>query len=108
VRGVRAQNWANTVLYCEHLERRRRPVASSEALTPLGRAGEIAAFGLRMNTGWTWTEFERVTGFDLRREWAEAMAELVRRGWASHEPDRFRLTRAGLRFADAAAELFLR
>jgi oxygen-independent coproporphyrinogen-3 oxidase len=108
VRGVRTKNWANTPLYCEQLEQGRRAIESREELTPLGRAGETAAFGLRMVAGWPFAEFQRVTGHDLRREWAGEMDALVRRGWGVLEPEAFRLTRQGLRFADAAAELFLR
>ena len=108
VRGVRTRNWANTQLYCEQLERGRRAVESREELAPLARAGETAAFGLRMVAGWPLVEFERVTGFDLRGEWAKDLADLERRGWGIGREDRFQLTRAGLRFADAAAELLLR
>ncbi len=108
VRRVRTRNWSNTGRYCEQLERGRRAIEFSEELSPLRRAGEIAAFGLRMNVGWRFAEFERVTGFDLRREWATEMAHLVERGWGDLEAPRFRLTSQGLRFADAAAEMFLR
>jgi len=108
VGGVRTRNWANTPLYCELLEAGRRAVESREELPPLRRAGETAAFGLRMNAGWPFAEFERVTGFDLRREWAASMAACEARGWGVRRPERFHLTRTGLRFADAAAELFLR
>jgi coproporphyrinogen III oxidase-like Fe-S oxidoreductase len=72
------------------------------------RAGEIAAFGLRMNTGWALGEFRQVTGHDLRQGWAEQIDQLVARNWGRLETDRFHLTGEGLRFADAAAELFLR
>lgn len=106
--GVRAKNWSNTALYCEHLEQGRRPVESSEQLSPLARAGETAAFGLRMAAGWPFAEFQRVTGFDLRDGWREDMEKLVAQGWGRHTPERFQLTRAGLRFADTAAEMFLR
>ena len=108
VRGVRTKNWSNTPLYCEQLEKGRRAFESSEELSPLRRAGETAAFGLRMNTGWPFGEFTRVTGFDLRREWAGEMDQMVERGWAVRGAERFKLTPQGLRFADAAAELFLR
>jgi len=108
VRGVRTKNWANTQLYCEQLENNRRAIESSEELSPLRRAGEIAAFGLRMNIGWSFARFQRVTGFDLRQEWGAEMKQLEERGWGNLESDGFRLTRAGLRFADAAAEMFLR
>ena len=108
VRGVRTKNWSNTQLYCERLEHGKRAIESSEKLTPVARAGETAAFGLRMLAGWPYDEFQRTTGHDLRRDWAGEMNDLARQGWASITPERFQLTREGLRFADAAAQLFLR
>jgi oxygen-independent coproporphyrinogen-3 oxidase len=108
IRGVRAKNWSNTQLYCEQLENGKRAIESSEELPPLKRAGETAAFGLRMNAGWPFGEFQRVTGFDLRREWSAEMNQLTGRGWAASDPNRFQLTPQGLRFADSAAEMFLR
>jgi coproporphyrinogen III oxidase-like Fe-S oxidoreductase len=108
VRAVRTKNWANTQLYCEQLEKGRRAIESSEELSPLRRAGEIAAFGLRMNAGWPFEDFLRTTQFDLRREWKGEMEQLEERGWAKTSADHFALTHQGLRFADAAAEMFLR
>lgn len=108
VRGLRARNWANTQLYCERIELGQRPWESREQMGPLARAGETAAFGLRMAAGWPYAEFERVTGFNLRVEWAGELLELESRGWGARGEDRFCLTAQGLRFADAAAELFLR
>jgi oxygen-independent coproporphyrinogen-3 oxidase len=108
VRGVRTKNFSNTPLYCEHLEQGRRPLESREELMPLARAGETAAFGLRMVAGWPFEQFHQVTGYDLRDEWVEDMAELVEQGRGRILADRFQLTREGLRFADSAAQLFLR
>jgi len=108
VRGLRTKNWSNTQLYCEQLETGRRAIESREELAPLARAGETAAFGLRMVAGWPFDEFRRVTGHDLRHEWAADMKALGERGWAQVATDRFQLTPQGLRFADSAAELFLR
>ena len=108
VRGVRTKNWSNTRLYCEQLEQGKRAIESREELPPLRRAGETAAFGLRLNTGWHFEEFRHATDFDLRQEWSAEMKQLVERGWAEILPDNFHLTRRGLRFADSAAELFLR
>jgi oxygen-independent coproporphyrinogen III oxidase len=108
VRGVRSKNWSNTQFYCEQLEQGRRAIESKEELTPRARAGEIAAFGLRMNIGWPFEQFEQVTGWDLRREWSGEMDQLVAQGWGRADARRFQLTPAGLRFADSAAELFLR
>jgi oxygen-independent coproporphyrinogen-3 oxidase len=107
VDGIRTRNWSNTRLYCEQLERRALPIESRDILPPPARAGEIAAFGLRMTVGWGFEEFTRVTGFDLRRGWADAMAQLVERGWGERDDAGFRLTPYGLRFADAAAQMFL-
>ena len=108
VGGVRSRNWANTTLYCEQLERGRRAKEFAEALSPLARAGELAAFGLRMNSGWGLIEFTERTGFALQAEWRSEMNQLIARGWAEESDERFRLTRAGLRFADTAAEMMLR
>ena len=61
-----------------------------------------------MVAGWPFHDFIDVTGHDLRQEWAQDMSQLTNRGWAEIQTDRFRLTRQGLRFADSAAQLFLR
>lgn len=108
VRGVRTRNLSNTQMYCEQVEKGNRAFESREELAPLKRAGETAAFGLRMNAGWPFEEFQRTSGFDLRQEWAGDMKALAERGWAEIHPERFQLNRKGLRFADAAAEVFLR
>jgi len=108
VRGGRTKNWSNTILYCDQIEKDQQAIESREELAPLARAGETAAFGLRMNAGWPFDQFQQTTGFDLRDEWATEMKQLTEQGWGTIEPDHFRLTREGLRFADAVAELFLR
>jgi oxygen-independent coproporphyrinogen-3 oxidase len=106
--ALRTKNWSNTQMYCELVEKGERPIESREVLPPQKRAGEIAAFGLRMNAGWPLARFQSVTGLDLESNWQREIAELIERGWAVLEPDRFRLTQKGLRFADAAAQEFLR
>src|SRR5208283_1158026 len=80
VRGVRTKNWSNTQLYCEQLEKGKRAIESREELGPLARAGETAAFGLRMVAGWPFEDFLRTTGHDLRREWAGDMQRLTDQG----------------------------
>jgi coproporphyrinogen III oxidase-like Fe-S oxidoreductase len=61
-----------------------------------------------MVAGWPFKDFRQVTGRDLQNEWAGDMAHLARCGWGQFSTDGFRLTHEGLRFADAAAEMFLR
>ncbi|MGV3774671.1 MAG: radical SAM family heme chaperone HemW [Verrucomicrobiales bacterium] len=106
--GVRTKNWSNTTMYCEMIEKGQRAIESKEILPPLSRAGEIAAFGLRMNAGWPFEIFNSRTGFQLQEEWKTEMEELAARGLAKVENDRFKLTPEGLRFADLAGESFLR
>jgi oxygen-independent coproporphyrinogen III oxidase len=108
VRGVRSRNWANTARYCEELEAGRRAVEWSEELAPLARAGEVAAFGLRMTAGWPLEQFERRTGFDLRQEWKAEIGRLVQLGYGTLDRQRFQLNATGLRFADWAGSEFLR
>jgi oxygen-independent coproporphyrinogen-3 oxidase len=108
VHGIRTKNWSNTQLYCEQIEKGKRAIESTEELAPLARAGETAAFGLRMVAGIPFETFQRITGQDLRRDWSDDMEQLAEKGWGKIEPDRFRLTEEGLRFADAVAEMFLR
>jgi oxygen-independent coproporphyrinogen-3 oxidase len=108
VGGRRTKNWSNTPLYCEQLEKGRRAIESVDELDPLARAGETAAFGLRMNRGWRFAEFQSITGYELQTEWRNELGTLRARGWGEEQPDGFRLTREGLRFADAAGGEFLR
>ena len=108
VRGIRTKNWANTPIYCDQLEKGRRAIESSEELPPKQRAGEIAAFGLRMVAGWPFAEFTAATGYDLRGDWQMEMNSLVERKWGWLDRDHFALTKNGLRFADAAGAEFLR
>jgi oxygen-independent coproporphyrinogen-3 oxidase len=108
VRGVRTRNWSNTTLYCEQLERGRRAIESSEELPPLARAGELAAFGLRMNSGWPLEQFQRRTGYDLRLEWRPEIDRMTELGYGELSQQRFNLTSKGLRFADWAGAEFLR
>ena len=108
VRGLRTRNVSNTVKYCEQLEAGRRAIEFSEELAPLARAGEIVAFGLRMNAGWPLEQFQRRTGYDLRLEWKPEIERMIELGYAELNQQRFYLTEKGLRFADWAGAEFLR
>lgn len=108
VRGSRTRNLPNTRMYCERVEAGDSAVESTETLAPLARAGEAAAFGLRVRAGWPFEDFRSVTGFDLREGWDAEMRELVGLGWAERSEERFQLNAEGLRFADSAAERMLR
>jgi oxygen-independent coproporphyrinogen III oxidase len=108
VRGVRTKNLSNTELYCDLLESDRRAIESSEELAPLGRAGELAAFGLRMTAGWPLAEFQERTGFELQQEWNSEINRMRDLGYGKLDRQSFQLTRQGLRYADWVASEFLR
>lgn len=108
VRGTRRRGWSNTQLYVERIRSGQRAHEHSETLSDLGRAGETAAFGLRMNRGWGFEEFKGVTGFDLCEGWREEMDDLIADGLGEKTGEGFRLTPQGMRFADTAAAMFLR
>ncbi|MED5454262.1 MAG: coproporphyrinogen III oxidase, partial [Verrucomicrobiota bacterium] len=90
------------------LEIGQRAHESIEQLSPLASAGETAAFGLRMNSGWNFDLFLEITGFDLRTEWMADMQRSIEANWGVKTEERFHLTREGLRFADTIAEWFIR
>ncbi len=108
VGGTRSRNWANTQMYCELLEKGQRAKEFTETLDPWQSACETAAFGLRMNAGWPLSLFKETTGFTLEKNWAPEIHQLQARGWAEMSEDRLKLTRSGLRFADAAGAILLK
>lgn len=108
VDGCRWTDYSDTGRYCDMIEQGRSPIESEETLSPLRRAGEIAAFGLRMSIGWPFDQFQKITGFDLRKEWSKEIESLTARGLGCFDATGFRLTPKGLRFADSAAEAFIR
>ncbi len=108
LRGARKTNCANTVRYCQRLENSEPATDFKEELTPLARAGEIAAFGLRMTAGWPLAQFRSRTGFDLTQEWSAEVGRMIELGYGRLDGTRFQLTARGLRHADWAAAEFLR
>jgi len=108
VGGVRTKNISHTQSYCDQLRAGIRPVESVDRLSPIGRAGELAGVGLRMNRGIDFESFTRKTGFSLEEAWTAEIDQLSNLGYAEKSRGRFHLTRKGLRYADWAAELFLR
>ena len=109
VRGVRAKHWSNTRRYCEEVERGERGLRVRSRNSPRWGAPERPP---RSVFAWSrvcpFDQFREVTGHDLRGEWAADMDQLQHQGWGRILPDRFQLTPQGLRFADAAAQCFLR
>lgn len=107
--GCRYQNWPDLQQYCAAVEAGKLPRDSEgERLDPLAKAAETAAFWLRMNRGIHFQTFQRRTGLDFEENWAKEQQALIARGWGERRENCFRLTRQGLRFADAAGAELLR
>ena len=105
--GIRYQNVANTQRYVELICSQPHAMEWEERLTPIARAGELAAFGFRTVRGWNHDEFRAVTGFDLQDQWPREIDRMVAAGWMKNEDGQSWLTPEGLRFADAVAQEFL-
>lgn len=109
VQGCRYQNWSDVQQYCAAVEAGKPPRdPGGERLDPLAKASETAAFWLRMNCGIHFHAFQQRTGFNFEKDWAEEQQSLIARGWGERRENCFRLTREGLRFADAAGAELLR
>lgn len=114
LKGVRYAHSPSLTFYCQSMEAEDSFLQNlkwndwqEDVLSPLARAGEIAAIGLRMTRGWRFDEFYESTGYNLQEHWAEAMQKLCSRGEGEFFKEGFRLTSRGLRFADLAAEEFI-
>lgn len=114
LKGVRYTHSPSLASYCQSMEVENSFHQSlkwndwqEDVISPLARAGEIAAIGLRMTRGWRFEEFYERTGYRLQDHWAEAMQKLCSRGEGEFFEGGFRLTSRGLRFADLAAEEFI-
>ncbi len=109
VHGCRYQNWPDLQQYCAAVESGKPPRdPGGERLDPLAKAAETAAFWLRMNRGIHFDAFQQRTGFDFEENWAKEQQALIAKGWGERRGNCFRLTRQGLRFADAAGAELLR
>lgn len=114
LKGVRYTHSPSLAFYCQSMEAEKSFHQNmkwndwqEDVISPLARAGEIAAIGLRMARGWKFNEFYEITGYHLQDHWAEAMQKLCSRGDGEFFEGGFRLTSRGLRFADLAAEDFI-
>lgn len=107
VDGWRYRNVPDIDAYIARIERSESPTEHAERLTPRARAGELAAFALRMNEGITAAAFERQTGFRLEQLWPDALRDLAAQKLVEWDGERLRLTPRGRLLADSVAEAFI-
>ena len=107
VSGTRRKHWSNTQLYCDQIEKGTRGIEFEETLNSEARMGESAAFSLRMNAGIDLNSFEKRFGVRAEKHWKEAMEKAQGMSLAELTNESFRLTKKGLRFADAVGADFV-
>lgn len=107
VDGWRYQNVPDIDAYVARIESGQPPSDHAERLSPRARAGELAAFALRMNEGVGATAFEQQTGFRLDQLWPEALGDLVSQKLVEWNGTRLSLTPRGRQLADTVAEAFI-
>jgi oxygen-independent coproporphyrinogen-3 oxidase len=94
----RRQNLADTAEYTRRVLAGESTIGFTEHISPQTRAGERAAFGMRMSEGVALAELSA---------WAEALAEFRDLGFIEEHGGRAVLTRRGRLMADAVAEAFV-
>jgi oxygen-independent coproporphyrinogen-3 oxidase len=107
INGKRRKHWSNTQLYCDQVEKGARAIEFEEVLSLEARMGESAAFSLRMNAGIDLNLFEKKFGVRAEEQWKEEMSHAQNTGLAELSSKSFRLTKKGLRFADAVGAEFV-
>ncbi len=99
VGGSRWQNAPDTDRYIAAMRKSERALAYEEPLTPLLRAAERVAFGMRMNAG--------VPAELVRGRWDKEIAELLTAELVQWREGRLQPTKRGLLFADEVAAEFV-
>jgi oxygen-independent coproporphyrinogen-3 oxidase len=98
--GKRTENVADLAAYLQSINKGRFAYESEQIRSPQEIACETAVLNLRMRTGIDPAVFERQTGFDLQRLFADAIAEHVKQGNLEWYNGKLRLTRSALAIAD--------
>ena len=96
VNGSRSKHCSQIESYCTAVENGARGFDFAERLPTLERAGETAAFNIRMNDGIDFALFEERTGVVPLDLWSQEMESLVDRGLAVLTRERFFSDRAWL------------
>lgn len=95
----RWQNIPDTDRYVSAIYNRQPAISFEETLTEQTKAGERAAFGMRMNAG--------IPAELVRDRWDKEITELLRDGLIELTGNRLRPTRRGILFADEVAAEFV-
>ena len=92
------RRWANErdlVRYLEMIEQRQTAIVDENQLSEVDRQAEAVFLGLRMMQGFSFTEFSRVFGADLREKHEADLTRFREAGLIECSGDLLKLTRAG-------------
>lgn len=104
------RRWANErelVRYMEMIEQNRRASVSEIQLTEADRQSEAVFLGLRMMQGFSFKEYRRVFGADLRTEHENDLARFREAGLIECSGDLLKLTRAGALLSNEVFSAFV-
>jgi oxygen-independent coproporphyrinogen-3 oxidase len=93
-----SRRWSNErdlARYMEMIEEGRAPIVNETQLSEGDRQAEAVFLGLRMMQGFSFAEFSRMFGADLREKHEEDLARFRDAGLIECEGDLLKLTRAG-------------
>lgn len=101
---VGGERWMNVKPvdgYIAKVQRGERPTLWTERPTPPQRMFETMFCGLRTRDGVGRAAFAARFGVPIEEVYPAGLARCLDRGWMEETPSAYRLTRAGLRFADS-------
>jgi oxygen-independent coproporphyrinogen-3 oxidase len=107
VQGHRWKNAGNLGKWEEGIGKVELPAVDMEILSPRQRMGELAMLQLRLASGIDVAEFRRRTGEDPRSAFADPIERYTAERLLECSDTEVRLTKSGIRFADAIAAEFL-
>lgn len=108
VDGRREMNHRSTTTWLKRIAAGQSPVAESEILSAEDRARELLVFGMRRLAGVNLRDFRQRTCFEVAQLAGEHLGNFIERGLLVAEPNRLRLSRAGLLVSDSIWPYFLR
>ena len=105
--GERWQNVAGVGDYINLVDAGRTPVGNRRTLSGEERLTDSLFLGLRLSDGIDVAGVERRYGLDVWSRWGAELAPFVEAGLLVHEPNRLRLTRAGMLLASEVMQVFV-
>jgi len=103
----RWQNEREVVRYIETIEEGRSPIVEETRLTKADREAEAVFLGLRLMQGFSFAEYRRVFGADLREKHEDDLARFREAGLIECSGDLLKLTRAGALLSNEVFAAFI-